>query len=322
MLRIHKEPIEKFFLLKELEHENIIKLHKIIRAENGEDLYLVFEYMDSDLHYAIRSGILEEDHKRYIIYQLLKAILFIHSANVVHRDLKPENLLLNTTCQLKVADFGLARSVHETEGSAYPMTEYVATRWYRAPEIVLGSSVYTKGVDMWAIGCIIAELYSAKPLFPGKSTIDQLTKIMEITGRPTNEELEETAIGTKQATRLLDNITRVITRSIETVVTDISAEALDLVKKLLKFSPKDRPTVEEAIDHPYVEKFREKPEEKMCSKAVKIPIDDNTRRSIDTYKDELNKLSDLELVPSTSTKEKSASEEGSSEDKKLKKKFK
>jgi mitogen-activated protein kinase 15 len=287
------------FLLKEMEHENIIKLHKIIRAENGEDLYLVFEYMDSDLHYAIRTGILEEDHKRYIIYQLLKSILFIHSSNVVHRDLKPENLLLNTSCQLKVADFGLARSVHETEGSAYPMTEYVATRWYRAPEIVLGSSVYTKGVDMWAIGCIIAELYSAKPLFPGKSTIDQLTKIMEVTGRPSASELDETAIGAKQTHRLLDNITRIVTRSLVQVVPDISDEALDLINKLLKFSPKDRLTVEEAIAHPYVEKFRDLAEERSCDKTVRIPIDDNTRKSVDTYREELYKLSDIELVPSS-----------------------
>jgi mitogen-activated protein kinase 15 len=300
--------------LKELEYENIIKLHKIIRAENGEDLYLVFEYMDSDLHYAIRTGILEEDHKRYIIYQLLKSILFIHSSNVVHRDLKPENLLLNTSCQLKVADFGLARSVHETEGSAYPMTEYVATRWYRAPEIVLGSSVYTKAVDMWAIGCIIAELYSSKPLFPGKSTIDQLTKIMEITGRPTAKELEETAIGAKTAHRLIDNITRVINRSLESVLPDCSEDAIDLISKLLKFSPKDRLTVEEAIAHPYVEKFRDTKEEKTCERAVRIPIDDNTRRSVDTYKEELYRLSDVELVPSNRTDEGNNKENSGSEE--------
>jgi len=274
----------------------------------------VFEYMDSDLHYAIRTGILEEDHKRYIIYQLLKSILFIHSSNVVHRDLKPENLLLNTSCQLKVADFGLARSVHETEGSAYPMTEYVATRWYRAPEIVLGSSVYTKAVDMWAIGCIIAELYSGKPLYPGKSTIDQLTKIMEITGRPTAKELEETAIGAKTAHRLIDNITRVINRSIESVLPDCSEDAIDLISKLLKFSPKDRLTVEEAIAHPYVEKFRDIKEEKICEKAVRIPIDDNTRRSVDTYKEELYRLSDVELVPSNRTEEANNKENTGSDD--------
>jgi len=304
------------FLLKELENENIIRLHKIIRAENDEDLYLVFEYMDSDLHYAIRSGILEEDHKRYIIYQLLKALVFLHSANVVHRDLKPENLLLNTACQLKVADFGLARSVHETEGSAYPMTDYVATRWYRAPEIVLGSNVYTKAVDMWAVGCIIAEMYSAKPLFPGKSTIDQLTKIMEITGKPNEQEIEETSASSKPSQTLLNSINRLVFRSLDSVLAEVNEEALELIKHLLVFSPVNRFQIEDCIAHSYVGKFREEREEIRCTKSVRIPIDDNTRKSIETYKEELYKLSDVELVPSTrQAGERSGSEEVDVDDK-------
>jgi len=203
---------------------------------------------------------------------------------------------LDTECHLKVADFGLARSLVEgTEGSAYPMTEYIATRWYRAPEIVLGSNIYTKGVDMWAVGCIIAELYIGKPLFPGKSTVDQITKIMEITGKPTDEQLEEIGCNTPDTRRLLDKVNRIVYQNIETVITD-SDDAVDLVKKLLCFSPKDRLTVEQAIQHPYVARFREEKDEIVCNKQVYIPIDVNTKRSVDVYRQELFNLSKNPLV--------------------------
>jgi len=297
------------FLLKELTHKNIIRLHKIIRAENEEDIYLIFEYMDSDLHYAIRSGILGEDHKRFVVYQLFKGLLFLHSANIVHRDLKPENLLIDTACQLKIADFGLARSLHETEGSAYIMTDYVATRWYRAPEIVLGSNVYTKAVDMWAVGCIISELYSSKPLFPGRSTLDQLSKIMEVTGKPNEQELEETS-NSKSSLTLFNSISRLVFRSLEGVLSDCDEEALDIIKKLILFSPKNRLKIEDLVSHSYVSRFREESEEVICTSTIRVPIDDNTRKSIETYKEELHNLSDVDLIPTLQPQEQEDSGSG------------
>ena len=114
--------------------------------------------METDLHNVIKAGILKDVHKKYIIYQLLKGIKYIQSADIIHRDLKPSNLLINSECLVKIADFGLARSVNQSEDRDTIMTEYVATRWYRAPEIVLGSNKYSKAVDMWSVGCILAEL--------------------------------------------------------------------------------------------------------------------------------------------------------------------
>ena len=111
----------------------------------------------------------------------------MHSANLLHRDLKPSNLLLNSECHVKVADFGLARSLDTKEPDQTPiLTDYVATRWYRAPEILLGSNKYTKGVDMWSLGCILAELLLGKPVFPGTSTLNQLDRVMEVIGRPSS----------------------------------------------------------------------------------------------------------------------------------------
>ena len=127
--------------------------------------------METDMHRVIRTQDLSDDHCQYFIYQTLRALKAMHSANVLHRDLKPSNLLLNANCDLKVCDFGLARSANSTEDNSGFMTEYVATRWYRAPEIMLTFQEYTKAIDVWSVGCILAEMLSGKPLFPGKDCI-------------------------------------------------------------------------------------------------------------------------------------------------------
>lgn len=120
------------------------------------------------MHRVIRTQDLSDDHCQYFIYQTLRALKAMHSANVLHRDLKPSNLLLNANCDLKVCDFGLARSAANVEDNSGFMTEYVATRWYRAPEIMLTFKEYTKAIDVWSVGCILAEMLNGKPLFPGK----------------------------------------------------------------------------------------------------------------------------------------------------------
>ena len=156
------------FLQEMKGHEHIISLLNVLKADNDRDIYLVFEHMETDLHAAIRANILGEVHKQYIMWQALKALKFMHSANLLHRDMKPSNLLLNSDCLMKVADFGLARSLKEdAEGNQLPggpdpnqvvLTDYVATRWYRAPEILLGANQYKFGVDMWSVGCILGEV--------------------------------------------------------------------------------------------------------------------------------------------------------------------
>ena len=199
--------------------------------------------MDTDLHAVIRANILEEIHKQYIIYQVLKCLKYMHSAQLLHRDLKPSNLLLNSECHVKVADFGLARSLDVKDPDTIPLlTDYVATRWYRAPEILLGSNKYTKGVDMWSMGCILAELLLGKPLFPGTSTLNQLERVMELIGKPTQEDIE--SFECPLAASMLEAIPPVKQKRLRDVFPTASDDALDLLKKLMYFNPKKRLTAE------------------------------------------------------------------------------
>uniref|UniRef100_G1QNP0 mitogen-activated protein kinase n=1 Tax=Nomascus leucogenys TaxID=61853 RepID=G1QNP0_NOMLE len=205
-------------------HPNIISLLDVIRAENDRDIYLVFEFMgcppdpppptavptlstDTDLNAVIRKGgLLQDVHVRSIFYQLLRATRFLHSGHVVHRDQKPSNVLLDANCIVKLCDFGLARSLGDLpEGPEdQPLTEYVATRWYRAPEVLLSSHRYTLGVDMWSLGCILGEMLRGRPLFPGTSTLHQLELILDTIPPPSEEDL--LALGSGCRTSVLHHL--------------------------------------------------------------------------------------------------------------------
>mmetsp|Transcript_33707 Transcript_33707/g.38324 ORF Transcript_33707/g.38324 Transcript_33707/m.38324 type:complete len:358 (-) Transcript_33707:459-1532(-) len=278
----------EIMFLQELNgHENIVRLLNVLRAENDRDIYLVFDYMETDLHAVIRANILEEIHKQYIIYQILKSLKYMHSGELLHRDLKPSNILLNSECLVKVADFGLARSVaYEDNGGTNPvLTDYVATRWYRAPEILLGSTQYTKGVDMWSLGCILGELLSGKPIFPGTSTLNQLDRVMEVTGRPSQEDID--AIQSSLAGTMLESLPMAKSKPLRELFPTATDEALDLLRNLLQFNPTKRLTAEQALRHPYVAQFHNPEDEPVCNGIIRIPIDDNQKFSISEYREKL-----------------------------------
>jgi len=153
------------------------------------------EPMEADLHQIIKSGqALTNEHVQYFTYQILRGMKYVHSASVIHRDLKPGNLLVNSDCELKICDFGLSRGYDSSpEDGATQMTEYVATRWYRAPEIMLALRRYGTAIDVWSIGCILGELLLGRPLFKGKDYVDQLNKILEVLGTPSSEVLKRVA---------------------------------------------------------------------------------------------------------------------------------
>uniref|UniRef100_A0A8C9Q0W2 Mitogen-activated protein kinase 15 n=1 Tax=Spermophilus dauricus TaxID=99837 RepID=A0A8C9Q0W2_SPEDA len=248
----------EIMLLREFgDHPNIIRLLDVIPAENDRDIYLVFEFMDTDLNAVIRKGsVLEDTHKRFVFYQLLQATRFLHSGHVIHRDQKPSNVLLDANCRVKLCDFGLARSLSNLpegpEGGA--LTEYVATRWYRAPEVLLSSPWYTLGVDMWSLGCILGEMLRGQPLFPGTSTVHQLELILETIPLPTEEDLR--ALGAGYSCTLLHLLGSRPQQSLDDILPpDTPRDALDLLRKLLVFAPSKRLSAAQALQHPYVRRF-------------------------------------------------------------------
>ncbi|CAD8084140.1 unnamed protein product [Paramecium sonneborni] len=270
--------------LQEMFHDNVIRMTNIHRADNNKDLYIVFDFMETDLHAVIRGGILEEIHQRYIIYQILKALKYIHSAEIIHRDLKPSNVLLDAECNVKVADFGLARSLLNQVDETAILTEYVATRWYRAPEILLGSTQYTKAVDMWSVGCILGEMINGKPIFPGSSTLNQIERVLEVIGRPTTSELE--SVQAPLASQIVNNIPKGQRIGFTNYFPKATPQALDLIRKLLSFNPSQRITVEEALKHPYVGAFHHDNQEKTTNPII-ISMDDNKKFSIKEYREAL-----------------------------------
>jgi len=278
----------EIMFLQELNgHENIVRLLNVLKADNDQDIYLICDYMESDLHAVIRANILEEIHKQYIIYQMLKSLKYMHSSQMLHRDIKPSNILLNSDCQVKVCDFGLARSiVQQNDNAQNPvLTDYVATRWYRAPEILLGSTSYTKGVDLWSVGCITGELLSGKPIFPGTSTMNQLDRIMEVTGRPSAEDVE--AIKSPFAATMLESLPMSRPRPLNEMFPTASVEALDLLRLCLQFNPAKRISAADSLRHPYVVQFHNPEDEFECDRVIRIPIDDNTKLTVQDYRERL-----------------------------------
>lgn len=245
-----------------MDHNNVIKIKDIMappEKENFSDVYIAYELMDTDLNQVIRSSqALTEDHCRYFLYQLLRGLKYIHSANVLHRDLKPSNLLLNSNCDLKICDFGLARTTPETA----VMSEYVVTRWYRAPELLLGCSAYTAAIDIWSVGCILMEIIMRKPLFPGKDYVEQLFLITELLGSPEDSDLG--FLRSDNAKKYIKQLHHAPKKSFAEKFPDASTVAIDLAQKLLVFDPSKRITVEEALKHPFLSSLHEINEEPTC----------------------------------------------------------
>ncbi|CAI9729205.1 extracellular signal-regulated kinase 2-like [Octopus vulgaris] len=283
---------EIMFLKNFCDHPNVIKLQKVIKAENDHDIYLVFEFMDTDLHNVIKRGnILKDVHKRYIMYQLFKATKYLHSGNVIHRDQKPSNILLNSDCLVKLCDFGLARSISQIgkdETGDPNLTEYVATRWYRAPEILLGSHKYTKGVDMWSLGCILGEMLTGKPLFPGSSTINQIEVIMSTIQPPKQEDID--SLKSMYGASILEKAQLRPKKNLSEILKDIPPEAVDLVMKLLHFNPDKRITVDEGLQHPYVARFRKPLEEISFDSDIVTCFSDEIQLSVEDYKKKLYEM--------------------------------
>lgn len=248
-------------------HKNIVCLYDmdIVDPYNFSEVYLYEELLDCDLHQIIRSQQgLTDQHYQSFIYQILVGLKYIHSANVLHRDLKPGNLLVNADCEIKICDFGLARGGSSGNSEDGFMTEYVATRWYRAPEIMLSFRSYTTAIDVWSIGCILAELLGGVPFFKGTDYVNQLCTIIEILGTPSEETIQR--ISSTRAQEFIRGMKKYDGISFKVLFPQANPLALDLLKKMLAFDPKERITIKDALDHPYLKIWRDPVDEPVCER--------------------------------------------------------
>lgn len=250
-----KRILREIKLMKKFVHENVIRIIDLMppppTAEEFEDIYIVQDLMETDLHRIIYSRQpLTIDHIQYFVYQMLRGLKYIHSANVLHRDLKPSNILLNANCDLKICDFGLARGVEDEQSGE--LTEYVVTRWYRAPEIMLACQDYTKAIDMWSVGCIFAELLARAPLFPGEDYIAQLRLICEKLGRPSESSLD--FVTSERAKRFMTSLPQNEPKPMSQLFPahQDATDGLNLLVKMLAFHPNHRITIEKALEHPFL----------------------------------------------------------------------
>jgi len=267
-----KRILREIKLLRFFDHENIIAMVDVLKPEaktGYNDIYIVCDLMETDLHRVIYSRQeLTDEHIQYFIYQLLRGLLYMHSANVIHRDLKPSNLLLNKNCDLKICDLGLARGFDQESEFK---TEYVVTRWYRAPEVILNASEYTKAIDIWSVGCIFAELLGRTALFPGEDYLDQVQRIIAVLGTPTHDDVAY--IGNESALKYIKSLPKRSKQSLQTLYPKANTVGLDLLSKMLVFNPDRRYTVEECLAHPYFEGIHNPEEEPVADRVFDWSFD-------------------------------------------------
>ncbi|VIO97151.1 Uncharacterized protein BM_BM9760 [Brugia malayi] len=253
--------------LKKMNHPNIIKLREVIRE--NDNLYFVFEYMQENLYELMkdRDRYFPEHIIRNIIYQVLQGLAYMHKNGFFHRDMKPENIMCNGTELVKIADFGLAREIR----SRPPFTDYVSTRWYRAPEILLRSTSYNSPIDIWALGCIMAELYMLRPLFPGTSELDQLFKIITILGTPNKDDWPE---GYQLAVAMNFKFQQCVPIPFATIVNSVGDDGLQLMTDMMLWNPEKRPSAIGSLKYKYFLVG-----EKLGAQAISQPTTSNRETS-------------------------------------------
>mmetsp|Transcript_11607 Transcript_11607/g.36936 ORF Transcript_11607/g.36936 Transcript_11607/m.36936 type:complete len:405 (-) Transcript_11607:447-1661(-) len=299
-----KRILREVRLMRQFNHPNVVRLYDIMEPpyiEDFEDLYIITELMSTDLQKILYSKTkLSAEQLQYLLYQLLAGMNYINSANVLHRDLKPSNLLIDIqTCSLQICDFGLARGtatrkdypeVHdvgtakntdphdEATGKSsedHEYTEYVVTRWYRAPEIMLGFHAYDQAIDMWSIGCIFGEMLLQQPIFPGNDYIHQLKLIVKLLGRPHERDLW--FVSNHNAMNFMLQLPDYKAQELQLKILNAPALALDMLSLILVFNPRKRLTIREALGHEFVEEFREHELERDAGFHVKIDDVEQTK---------------------------------------------
>ncbi|XP_026862616.2 mitogen-activated protein kinase 12b [Electrophorus electricus] len=263
-----KRAYRELRLLKHMKHENVIGLFDVFTAEISldrfQDFYLVMPFMGTDLGKLMKMEKLSEDRVQFLVYQILRGLKYIHSSGIIHRDLKPGNLAVNQNCELKILDFGLARQADSE------MTGYVVTRWYRAPEVILNWMHYSQTVDIWSVGCIMAEMLLGRPLFKGNDHLDQLREIMKITGTPSQDFIMK--LQSQDAKNYIRSLPKVPKKDLHSIFFKASPDVVSAMEKMLVLDPDRRVSATMALELSMFFEFRE-PEEEMEAMPYDHSID-------------------------------------------------
>ncbi|RUS81431.1 hypothetical protein EGW08_010815 [Elysia chlorotica] len=276
-LTIAKRTYREIKILKHFKHDNIICIREILKpketTKDFKDIYVVFDLMESDLHRIIYSKQdLSEEHVRYFLYQILRGLKYIHSANVIHRDLKPSNLLVNEDSCLFFNTSGMARGISYTPNEpSYFMTQYVATRWYRAPEILLSMLEYGTAVDMWSVGCIFAEMMGRKHLFPGKDYLTQVKLILGVLGTPSEKIMNNCQNDILK--RIIKSFGKKGALEWSKLFPKASKKSIDLLGKMLVLDPSERITPERALSHRLLNNYHDPDDEPICVPAFNFDFE-------------------------------------------------
>jgi nemo like kinase len=249
-------------------HENVLRALDILQPDpmdHFDEIYVVTELMQSDLHKIIVSPQpLSSDHVKVFLYQILRGLKYLHSAGILHRDIKPGNLLVNSNCQLKICDFGLARC--EEPDRSKEMTQEVVTQYYRPPELLAGSTYHSYGVDIWSVGCIFAELLGRKILFQAQSPIQQLNQVIALLGTPHQDDIRASGASEGAYRYILSQPYKPSQiHTLHTLSSNTSHEAVHLLCQMLQFNPYKRISVMDALSHPYLDEGRLRYHTCMCT---------------------------------------------------------
>jgi len=274
------------YLLEFRGHDNILSVYDVMCSADDRHLYFTSELMDSDLQKALTCQVLRPIHRPLIAYQVLRALKYIHSAFVMHRDIKPSNILLDNTCRAVLCDFGWARTSPIEISGGELMTEYASTRWYRPPEMLLGARRYTTSVDMWALGCVIGEMHGEAPLIPGTSTIDMLSWITEMLGKPLMSDL--IAMEAPYATFSFDTAPPgPAHHGFEVIYPTESPELHDYLRLLMQYNPEKRLNATEALQHPYIGSFHNPDSEPVFGRRLQLSLPDDEQFPAAEYRDQI-----------------------------------
>lgn len=277
---------EVSYLIEFCGHENILRIYDVICSKDDKHLYIITELLDADLKKTIKGMKLDEIQRKFITYQLLRGLKFIHSAGVIHRDVKPANVLITRQCEAKLADFGWARSVGAAVALEGPMTEYAATRWYRSPEMILGAARYTSAVDLWGVGCVSGEMKLRAPVFGGSSTMSMLNCIVDILGKPNPEDIA--SMQAQFANYMLECLVPDPPRiPISKLFHGESPQCIDFLQLLLQVNPGKRMSAAQAMQHPFVGNFHNPDNEPVFGRRIALVIPDNVKEPPSRYRDQV-----------------------------------